>query len=105
MSQHKAVLVPQAETITVATTPWDLAVAELDNVRPATGLAFHQFEPHVVSADANNMIRWAHRTKTVRNLLNALTSQSLRLAAKPPTEPIFSRHEARRTVLAAFHSI
>lgn len=65
MSQHKVVLVPQAEMITVATTPWDLAVAELDNVRSATGLAFHQFESHVVSADANNVIRWAHTIKTV----------------------------------------
>lgn len=50
--QEKSLLMP----LMIADTRWDDQLASLHNETEATHLLFHQFEPHLVAADAYNYL-------------------------------------------------
>ena len=54
---EKVIIATQPQKENAGVAKWDLLMAELDTIAAPDVLAYHQFEPHVATADAHGIIR------------------------------------------------
>ncbi|KAI7884176.1 hypothetical protein K492DRAFT_40086 [Lichtheimia hyalospora FSU 10163] len=68
---EKIIFESQATKTRAADTRWDDQLASLQNETEATHLLFHQFEPHLVAADAYNyLVVWDWKTSTPLSVID-----------------------------------